>query len=120
MATGGVETILGVNRDPMFGPVVMFGLGGIFAELLDDVSFRIAPFDHAEAHRMIRSIKGYPLLAGYRGRPASDIDSLADTLVRLSAFAAANHTVEAIDLNPVLVQAKGEGVAALDAVLVTR
>jgi len=118
MAGEGIETILGVNRDPMFGPVVMFGLGGVFTELLDDVAFRIAPFDRAEALRMIQGIKGYSLLAGYRNKPAVDIDALADTLVRLSAFAAANDRIESIDLNPILVRA--HGVVALDAVLVTR
>jgi acyl-CoA synthetase (NDP forming) len=119
MAPKGIETIIGVNRDPVFGPVVMFGLGGIFTELFQDVTFRAAPFDKLEAQRMIREVKGYKLLRGFRGRPAADIDALSDVLQRLSKFAAANaDRLETIDLNPVIALEKG--VFALDAVLVAR
>jgi acyl-CoA synthetase (NDP forming) len=118
MIQGGVETIIGVTRDPVFGPVVMFGLGGIFVEVLQDVTFRVAPFGVAEAHRMIREIRGFPLLQGVRGAPPADIDALAATLSLLSRFAAANaDTVESIDLNPVLARPRGQGVAPLDALL---
>ena len=72
MITGGVETILGVKRDPVFGPIVMFGLGGIFVETLKDVTFRAAPFDEAEARAMIESVAAYPLLTGLRGQPPAD------------------------------------------------
>lgn len=121
MARKGAEVIIGVNRDPVFGPVVMFGMGGIFTELLKDVSFRAAPFDLDEAHRMIREIKGFPLLCGFRGAPPADIDALAHVLQRLSLFAAANAgELESIDLNPVLVLPEGEGVVALDAVILRR
>ncbi|REE07396.1 acyl-CoA synthetase (NDP forming) [Paraburkholderia sp. BL27I4N3] len=121
MANKGIETIIGVTRDPVFGPVVMFGLGGIFAELFRDVSFRAAPFDRDEALRMIGETQGYPLLKGFRGAPAADIGALADLLQRLSAFAAANAAqLETIDLNPVIALPQGQGVLALDAVLVTR
>src|SRR3546814_10716938 len=90
MIAGGVETILGVKRDPVFGPVVMFGLGGIFAEVMKDVTFRLAPFDTAEATAMIQEIKGYPLLAGTRGHKPADVKALAKTLSALSRFAAAD------------------------------
>jgi acyl-CoA synthetase (NDP forming) len=121
MSPKGVETIIGINRDPVFGPVVMFGLGGIFTELLKDVAFRVAPFSREEAHRMIREINGYPLLCGFRGAPEADIEALADVLQRLSMFAAANaDRLESIDLNPVVVLPKGSGVYALDAVIIPR
>ena len=119
MVGGGVETILGVQRDPVFGPIVMFGLGGIFVEVLRDVTFRAAPFDKAEAHAMIRSITGWPVLTGVRDRPACDLDALAAALSRLSLFAAATEAaVESLDVNPFLV--RPEGAVALDAALVRR
>ena len=119
MVTGGVETILGVQRDPVFGPIVMFGLGGIFVEALKDVTFRAAPFDEAEARAMIESVAAYPLLTGLRGQPPADLDALAAALSRLSLFAAANAAaIESLDLNPFLV--RPSGALALDAVLVTR
>ncbi|MDQ8730999.1 acetate--CoA ligase family protein [Bradyrhizobium sp. LHD-71] len=121
MVKGGVECILGVQRDPVFGPVVMFGLGGVLVEALRDVSFRLAPFDETEAHRMIDSIKARAVLDGWRGAPAADVDALADTLVALSRFAAtAGDRLESVDINPFVVRAKGEGAIALDAVLVTK
>ena len=120
MISGGVEVIIGVQRDPVFGPVVMFGLGGIFTEVMKDVTFRLAPFGEDEAHEMIRSIKGFPLLDGARGREKCDQDALAAALSRLSVFADANRDVVAsIDLNPVVVLPEGSGIAALDAVILT-
>lgn len=119
MISGGVEIIAGVVRDPAFGPVVMFGLGGVFVEVLKDVTFRAAPFDVPEAHRMIREIRGFAMLEGVRGAAPSDVDALAEMLSALSVFAAANaDTVESIDLNPVRVMEKGKGVVALDALIV--
>ena len=119
MISGGVETILGVQRDPVFGPIVMFGLGGIFVEALKDVTFRAAPFDEAEARAMIESVAAFPLLTGLRGQPPADLDALAAALSRLSLFAATNaDTIESLDLNPFLV--RPDGALALDAVLVTR
>ncbi len=119
MITGGVETILGVQRDPVFGPIVMFGLGGIFVEALKDVTFRAAPFDEAEARAMIEEIAAFPVLTGLRGQPPADLDALAAALARLSLFAAANaDAIESLDLNPFLV--RPDGALALDAVLVTR
>ena len=119
MVSGGVETILGVQRDPVFGPIVMFGLGGIFVEALKDITFRAAPFDETEARAMIEEIAAYPVLTGLRGQPPADLDALAAALSRLSCFAAANAaTIESLDLNPFLV--RPSGALALDAVLVTR
>ena len=86
---GGVECILGIHRDPVFGPIAMFGLGGIFVEVMKDVVFRRCPFGDDVAEQMIRSIKGAPLLLGARGRTKADIKALAHMLSRLSAFAAA-------------------------------
>ena len=119
MVTGGVETILGVQRDPVFGPIVMFGLGGIFVEALKDVTFRAAPFDEAEARAMIEEIAAYPVLTGLRGQPPADLEALAVALSRLSLFATANAAaIESLDLNPFLV--RPSGALALDAALVTR
>lgn len=119
MISGGVETIAGIVSDPVFGPVVMFGLGGVFVEVLKDVTFRAAPFDVAEAHRMIREIRGYAMLEGVRGAPPSDVDALATMLSALSRFAAANaDAIESLDLNPVRVLEQGKGVVALDALIV--
>ena len=116
----GVETIVGVQNDPVFGPVVMFGLGGIFVEVMRDVTFRIAPFGVEEARRMIDEIKGAAVLEGARGRPAADIDALAEGLSRLSRFAAAQRgQLTSIDINPLLVRPRGAGVVALDALILT-
>ncbi|MBT4487694.1 MAG: acetate--CoA ligase family protein [Rhodospirillaceae bacterium] len=120
MISGGVETIIGVHRDPVFGPVVLFGLGGIFVEVLKDVTFRIAPFGLGEAHRMIDEVRGRALLDGVRGQPASDVDALALSLSQLSVYAALHgDVIESIDINPFLVKAKGEGVIAVDALILT-
>jgi acyl-CoA synthetase (NDP forming) len=117
MAGDGIEMILGIQRDPVFGPVVMCGLGGIFAEVLRDVSFRAVPFDLAEAHRMIGELNGQVVLDGVRGRPGGDRDALAAALVNLSRFAAAHaEDLQTCDVNPYLLKEKG-GVA-LDAVIV--
>ncbi len=119
MVRNGVEMILGVQHDPTFGPVVMCGLGGVFVEILADVSFRPAPFDAAEAHRMLRELQGYPLLAGARGRPPGDVHALAEALAALSRFAAAQaERLESAELNPVVVRPAGQGVVALDALIV--
>jgi acyl-CoA synthetase (NDP forming) len=121
MITGGVEAILGVQHDPVFGSVIMFGLGGIFTEIMKDVTFRLAPFGEEEALSMIRAIRGYPLLDGARGAAKSDQAALARALSRLSIFADANRdTIQSIDINPLVVLPEGEGVMALDAVILTR
>jgi acyl-CoA synthetase (NDP forming) len=121
MISGGVETILGVNRDALFGPVVLFGLGGVFVEVLKDVTFRAAPFDVAEAHRMIREVKGYGMLEGVRGAKPADVDALALALSTLSVYAAQNaDKLEGIDINPFLVMEQGQGAVGLDAVVIPR
>ncbi|MFO1028974.1 MAG: acetate--CoA ligase family protein [Acetobacteraceae bacterium] len=115
---GGVECIMGIIRDPVFGPMAMFGLGGIFVEILKDVVFRRCPFGEDIAEQMIRSIKGAPLLQGARGRPPADIKALATMLSRLSAFAAAGgEKLVSIDLNPVFAMPDGQGAFAADAVI---
>ncbi len=117
----GVETIIGVTNDPVFGPVVMFGLGGIMVEALHDVAFRVAPFDEAEAHRMIREIRTYKVLQGLRGAPASDVNALAKALASVSCFAVAHGAqLVSMEANPFLVRPVGEGAIALDAVVTTR
>jgi succinyl-CoA synthetase beta subunit len=119
MITDGVETILGVKRDPVFGPVVMFGLGGIFVEVLKDVALRIAPFGLEEARAMIREIQGFPLLDGARGRPKADVEAAAQALSRLSLYAAAmGDRLDSIDINPFIVRPAGKGALAVDALVV--
>ena len=118
MVSGGTEVILGATHDPLFGPAVMFGLGGIFAEVMKDVSFRIAPVTLTEAHEMIREIKAFPILDGARGRPKADVAALADAIVRLSALAVdLKDQVGEIDVNPLFVMPAGQGVVAADALI---
>ncbi|MCI0430553.1 MAG: acetate--CoA ligase family protein, partial [Rhodospirillales bacterium] len=103
------------------GPVIMFGLGGVFVEVLKDVALRPAPIDRHDALAMIAEIKGRAILEGARGQQPSDIDALADALVNLSQFAAAHaDDVESIDINPFLVLPRGHGAHALDALIVSR
>jgi len=119
MVAGAVETIVGVYRDPVFGPVVMFGLGGVFVEVMKDVAFRLAPFDEAEAAAMIRDTRGFALLDGARGRPKADVRALAKALAAVSRFAAAaGDSLDSLDINPLAVLPEGQGVLALDALIV--
>jgi len=115
----GTEIILGAVNDPTFGPTVAFGFGGIYAELFKDVTHRFAPFDAQTAREMINEIKGAPLLHGYRGRPALDVDALADALARLSLLIA-DHAdrIAEIDVNPLFV--REQGVASADALFVLK
>ena len=116
--SGGVECLMGINRDPTFGPVAVFGLGGIFVELLNDVAVRACPFDPETARDMILSIRSAAILQGARGTPPADIDALSHMLSRLSAFAAsAGERLASVDLNPVLAMPSGQGAYALDAVI---
>jgi len=117
----GVEVIVGAVNDRYFGPVIAFGLGGIFTELLKDVTYRFAPFDVATAHEMIAEIKAARLLTGYRGQPALDVAALADALARVSCLIA-DHAgrIAEIDINPLFVRAAGLGVVAADALIVTK
>ncbi|GGJ39621.1 acetate--CoA ligase family protein [Neoroseomonas lacus] len=115
---GAVEMALGVAKDPVFGPVAMVGLGGVFIEILKDVSFRRCPFGDVEAEAMIRSLKGFPLLDGARGRPKADVAALASALSALSRFAAgAGERLASVDVNPLLVLPEGQGAFAADAVI---
>lgn len=110
-----VEVILGVLRDPDFGPVVVFGSGGILVELLEDSSLRVPPLSHEEALEMIHETRGARLLQGFRGRPPADMDALADALVRLSQLAVdLGDLIAALDINPLMVLPAGQGVRAVD------
>ncbi|HEX6589766.1 MAG TPA: acetate--CoA ligase family protein [Longimicrobiales bacterium] len=113
MGGSGHETIAGISRDRLFGPLVMFGLGGIFVEAIGDVVFRVAPIDEAEAHDMINSIRGSKILGGVRGQAPADVDAIADVLMRLARLAVDLPGVRGLDVNPLL--AGEAGVTALDA-----
>jgi acyl-CoA synthetase (NDP forming) len=120
MVTGGVEFIVGVARDPAFGPVVTCGLGGVLVELIKDTACRVAPISEPEAHAMIAQLKTYPLLTGYRGGPRHDVDALAQAISQLSRLAAQHaDQIETLEVNPLIVGLDGRGVVALDAVVQT-
>ena len=102
MARPGVEVIIGMTKDAQFGPVLMFGLGGVLVEVLKDVSFRIVPLNKRDAHEMIKEIKGHPLLEGYRGQEPADIPFLEDLMLKVSDFVDKNPEIKELDLNPVL------------------
>jgi acetate---CoA ligase (ADP-forming) subunit beta len=113
MAHPGTEVIIGVKKDKQFGPVLIFGLGGIWVEVLQDVSLRVTPVTRRDAGEMIKEIKGYRMLTGYRNQPPADISKLEDMLLAVSEFAAQYPMVSELDLNPVI--ANGDGAAAVDA-----
>ncbi len=115
--SGAVEIAMGLVRDPAFGSVAMVGLGGVFVEVFCDVAFRRCPFGEREAAAMIRSLRGFPLLDGARGRPKADLAALARALAALSAFGASQPRLLAADVNPVMVLPEGQGCFAADAVL---
>jgi acyl-CoA synthetase (NDP forming) len=115
MIKGGKEVIIGMKRDPQFGSLLMFGMGGTYVEVLRDVSFRVAPIRELSAQTMIREIKGYPILKGFRGEMPSDIEKLEETLERLSQLVSDFDEFEEIDINPFLVFEKGKGALAIDA-----
>ena len=114
MASSGTEIILGLNRYPVFGPLLMFGIGGIFVEVFQDVTFRLAPIGRNEARRMVRQIKGYKLLQSFRGRPKGDIETVEKCLVGLSNLAINHPEIMELDINPLLVHAEGQGATAAD------
>ncbi len=114
MVTGGRELILGFSRDPQFGPLLMFGLGGIYVEVLKDVAFRVAPLSRRDAEEMIREIRAYPLLAAYRGTEPADEEAIVDALLRLSALSCDFPEIQELDINPLLVLPKGKGIRAID------
>lgn len=120
MVRGCVEVIAGITRDPQFGPVMVFGLGGVLVEAVSAVSRRLCPISPGDAWEMVAEVKGMDeILRGYRGRPAADRESLVDCLVRLSSFAAsAGDLIAGLDINPLIVLPKGEGVKAVDALVI--
>lgn len=121
MVTDGVELILGINNDPLFGPAIMVGLGGIFAEVMKDVSFRLAPITRSDAEDMLRELRGFALLDGARNRPKADVAAVVDTLMRLSALAVSRvDDLAELDINPLAVLPAGRGVRALDALVKPR
>ena len=101
------ELIIGMTTDPQFGPALMFGIGGILVELLEDVSFRIAPITEYDAKEMIREIKGFPILDGYRGKPKADLDAIVNTLLTISELVVKHEEINEMDLNPVFIYEKG-------------
>ncbi len=113
MARPGVEVIIGMSKDAQFGPVLMFGLGGIMVEILKDVSFRIVPLAKRDAAEMIREIKGYPLLEGFRGQEPVDVANLEELLLKVSRFVEQNPEIKELDLNPIF--AYSDGAVAVDA-----
>ncbi len=115
MIHGSEEIILGIKRDPSFGPVLMFGLGGIFVEVFKDVSFGVAPLSREEALYMIEQTRAYQILKGIRGRPARDIESIVDALQRLGQLALDFPEIEELDINPLFVLDKGKGSVIGDA-----
>jgi acyl-CoA synthetase (NDP forming) len=115
MVRGSVETMIGVSDDPLFGPLIGFGLGGIYVELLGDVQFRIAPLTDRDVDELIHRIRGFPLLCGYRGHAAADLDALRDVLLRVSRLAVEVPEVSELDLNPVLALPPGHGCRIVDA-----
>ncbi|WP_319506682.1 acetate--CoA ligase family protein [uncultured Methanolobus sp.] len=114
MISGGKEVIIGMDRDPQFGPLLMFGLGGTYVEFLKDVSFAVAPITVAEAKHMVSSIKTYPLIAGVRGETASDIDSIVQTLLKVSQLVTDFPEILEFEINPLMVMPEGEGCVAMD------
>ena len=107
MARPGTEVIVGMTKDPQFGPVLMFGLGGIMVEVLKDVSFRIVPLTDRDADQMIGDIRGFPVLQGVRGQPAADLPALKRLIKQVSGFVEAHPEIEELDLNPVFAYPKG-------------
>jgi acetyltransferase len=116
MVEGGVEVIVGATRDPVFGHVIMFGLGGIFVEALRDVSFRVAPLTRTDAREMIEEIKGYRVLRGVRGRPPVDLEAIVDAIMRVSRLVTDHRDeIAELDINPLVVFSKGA--KAVDALI---
>jgi acyl-CoA synthetase (NDP forming) len=115
MLSGGVEIMIGVTHDPLFGPLIAFGLGGIHVEILGDVRFRITPLTDRDAAEMVREIKGYRLLQGYRGHPAADVEAIEEVLLRLSRLVEEIPEISELDLNPIVALPPGQGCRIVDA-----
>ncbi|MGD8463329.1 MAG: acetate--CoA ligase family protein [Anaerolineae bacterium] len=118
MVIGGKEVIVGMNRDPHFGPVMLFGLGGIYVEAIRDVSFRIAPLDQRDAYEMVQELQAHNLLRGIRGEPRSDLEAISEALLRFSQLAMDFPEIVEIDINPLIVFQEGQGLTGIDMRLV--
>jgi acyl-CoA synthetase (NDP forming) len=120
MVSGAVETVIGMVDDPSFGPLIMFGLGGIYVEIMKDVSFRIHPVTDQGAREMIRSLKSYPLLTGFRGTQPVDLGMIEDTILRVSRLVKDFDRFSEIDINPFIVSPDKDNCKAVDARFVVR
>jgi acyl-CoA synthetase (NDP forming) len=109
-----IETIVGARRDSAFGPIVMFGLGGIYVEVMRDIAFRAFPLGYRETLKMIGQIRSYPLLLGVRGEKRKDIDTVADTIIRVGTILKSCEDISDIEINPLIVYEQGKGVKAVD------
>ncbi|MHC1579286.1 MAG: acetate--CoA ligase family protein [Candidatus Alkanophagales archaeon] len=118
MVEGGVETLVGSKKDEIFGPTILFGLGGIFTEVLEDFSLRICPIERRDAEEMIREIKGYKILRGYRNMPPADVEALTDALLKVSKLVTEHPEIKELDINPLFVRERGRGVVAADSLIV--
>jgi acyl-CoA synthetase (NDP forming) len=114
MIKGGREVIIGMNRDPQFGPLLMFGLGGIYVEALKDVTFRVAPIGQREANEMLSEIRSIRLLRGVRGEKPADMAAIADTVLRISQLVTEFPEIVELDINPLMVFEAGKGALAVD------
>jgi len=117
---GYVEVIVGATRDSTFGPVIMFGLGGIFVEVLKDVSFRVAPLTEEDADSMVREIKSFKILEGYRGMPPRGLDAIKEIILKTSKLMLSLEEVQDVDLNPIMLYEKGRGAVVVDARIILR
>jgi len=115
MIEGGVEVMVGVTSDPLFGPLIAFGLGGVHVEILQDVCFRITPLTDQDVEHMVKSIRGYRLLQGYRGHPPADLDAIKETLLRISLMVEMIPEINELDLNPIFAMEPGQGCRIVDA-----
>jgi acetyltransferase len=119
MTRNGTEVMIGMSQDPQFGPTIAFGMGGIYVEILKDISLRVAPLSKFDAEQMVNEIKGHPILQGIRGKKRSDIEAIVDVLLRVARLAEdCRNTISEIDINPLIVFDEGQGVKALDALVV--
>jgi acyl-CoA synthetase (NDP forming) len=115
MVAGGTEVMVGVTHDPLFGPLLAFGLGGIYVEVLRDVCFRVTPLTDRDAAEMVRSVRGHKLFEGYRGHPPADVRAVEEVLLRVSRLVEEVPEVCELDLNPVFALPPGQGCRIVDA-----
>jgi acetyltransferase len=121
MIREGTEVMIGMSQDPQFGPTIAFGLGGIFVEVLKDISLRVAPLSISDAEQMVKEIKGYQILQGVRGKKPADVAAIVDVLLRISRLAQdCKDIIAEIDINPLIVFDEGRGVKAADALVVLK